>query len=72
MIVFAAVDSSYMYVDEETDFNFVTDWKLADLIINKIVNSNMALFQPPKTPLQKSMDILGKQLSFYSLCIIGE
>ena len=30
------------------------------------------LFQPPKTPLQKSMDILGKQLSFYSLCIIGE
>lgn len=29
-------------------------------------------FQPPKTPLQKSMDILGKQLSFYSLCIIGK
>lgn len=27
--------------------------------------------EPPKTPLQKSMDILGKQLSFYSLCIIG-
>eukprot|EP00731_Ephydatia_muelleri_P026313 Em0018g413a len=27
--------------------------------------------QPPKTPLQKSMDMLGKQLSFYSLCIIG-
>ncbi|CAH3177835.1 unnamed protein product [Porites evermanni] len=27
--------------------------------------------EPPKTPLQKSMDILGKQLSFYSLCIIA-
>ncbi|XP_071172782.1 calcium-transporting ATPase type 2C member 1-like isoform X2 [Mytilus edulis] len=25
----------------------------------------------PKTPLQKSMDLLGKQLSFYSFCIIG-
>ncbi|XP_062501986.1 calcium-transporting ATPase type 2C member 1-like [Corticium candelabrum] len=25
----------------------------------------------PKTPLQKSMDRLGKQLSFYSFCIIG-
>lgn len=28
--------------------------------------------QPPKTPLQKNMDTLGKQLSFYSMCIIGE
>ncbi|EDO35616.1 predicted protein [Nematostella vectensis] len=27
--------------------------------------------ETPKTPLQKSMDSLGKQLSFYSLCIIG-
>ncbi|XP_078457911.1 calcium-transporting ATPase type 2C member 1 isoform X1 [Lampetra fluviatilis] len=27
--------------------------------------------EAPKTPLQKSMDRLGKQLSFYSLCIIG-
>uniref|UniRef100_A0ABD2VWK5 Calcium-transporting ATPase n=1 Tax=Trichogramma kaykai TaxID=54128 RepID=A0ABD2VWK5_9HYME len=27
--------------------------------------------EAPKTPLQKSMDTLGKQLSFYSLCIIG-
>ena len=27
--------------------------------------------QAPKTPLQKSMNTLGKQLSFYSLCIIG-
>ncbi|KAK3716112.1 hypothetical protein QZH41_019645, partial [Actinostola sp. cb2023] len=27
--------------------------------------------EPPKTPLQKNMDVLGKQLSFYSLCIIG-
>ena len=25
----------------------------------------------PKTPLQKSMDILGKQLSFISFAIIG-
>lgn len=25
----------------------------------------------PKTPLQKNMDTLGKQLSFYSFCIIG-
>lgn len=29
------------------------------------------IFQSPKTPMQKSMDILGKQLSFYSFCIIG-
>ncbi len=28
--------------------------------------------ESPKTPLQKSMNMLGKQLSFYSLCIIGE
>ncbi|XP_070575589.1 calcium-transporting ATPase type 2C member 1-like isoform X2 [Ptychodera flava] len=27
--------------------------------------------EAPKTPLQKSMSILGKQLSFYSFCIIG-
>ncbi|XP_072168987.1 calcium-transporting ATPase type 2C member 1-like [Diadema setosum] len=27
--------------------------------------------EAPKTPLQKSMDSLGKQLSFYSFCIIG-
>lgn len=27
--------------------------------------------EAPKTPLQKSMDILGAQLSFYSFCIIG-
>lgn len=27
--------------------------------------------ESPKTPLQKNMDTLGKQLSFYSFCIIG-
>ncbi|XP_003426720.1 calcium-transporting ATPase type 2C member 1 isoform X3 [Nasonia vitripennis] len=27
--------------------------------------------EAPKTPLQRSMDILGTQLSFYSFCIIG-
>ncbi|KAG7283008.1 hypothetical protein CRUP_028525 [Coryphaenoides rupestris] len=27
--------------------------------------------EAPKTPLQKSMDLLGKQLSLYSFCIIG-
>ncbi|XP_039265858.2 calcium-transporting ATPase type 2C member 1-like isoform X2 [Styela clava] len=27
--------------------------------------------ESPKTPLQRSMDTLGKMLSFYSLCIIG-
>ena len=27
--------------------------------------------EAPKAPLQKSMDILGTQLSFYSFCIIG-
>ncbi|XP_060756466.1 calcium-transporting ATPase type 2C member 1 isoform X4 [Neoarius graeffei] len=27
--------------------------------------------ESPKTPLQKSMDVLGKQLSLYSFCIIG-
>lgn len=27
--------------------------------------------EAPKTPLQKSMDSLGAQLSFYSFCIIG-
>lgn len=27
--------------------------------------------EAPKTPLQKSMDTLGTQLSFYSFCIIG-
>lgn len=27
--------------------------------------------ESPKTPLQVNMDSLGKQLSFYSLCIIG-
>ena len=34
-------------------------------------NSSFSWFQSPKTPMQKSMDILGKQLSFYSFCIIG-
>ena len=32
----------------------------------------MQMEEAPKTPLQKSMNMLGKQLSFYSLCIIGE
>lgn len=27
--------------------------------------------EAPKTPLQKSMDTLGAQLSLYSFCIIG-
>lgn len=27
--------------------------------------------EAPKTPLQRSMDILGAQLSLYSFCIIG-
>jgi len=27
--------------------------------------------EPPRTPLQKSMDVLGKQLSLYSLAVIG-
>lgn len=27
--------------------------------------------EPPRTPLQKSMDILGKQLTIYSLAVIG-
>lgn len=27
--------------------------------------------EAPKTPLQRSMDTLGAQLSFYSFCIIG-
>ncbi|ESO82696.1 hypothetical protein LOTGIDRAFT_211332 [Lottia gigantea] len=35
--------------------------------IFKMMNAEDA----PKTPLQKSMDTLGKQLSFYSFCIIG-
>lgn len=28
--------------------------------------------ESPKTPLQRSMDSLGKWLSFYSLCLIGK
>ncbi|XP_076621461.1 secretory pathway calcium atpase [Colletes latitarsis] len=35
------------------------------------VFSMMQAEEAPKTPLQKSMDILGTQLSFYSFCIIG-
>lgn len=31
----------------------------------------MQIEEAPKTPLQRSMDILGAQLSFYSFCIIG-
>lgn len=31
----------------------------------------MQVEESPKTPLQKSMDTLGGQLSFGSLCIIG-
>ena len=27
--------------------------------------------EPPKTPLQKTMDTLGQQLSLYSMLIIG-
>uniref|UniRef100_A0A8C3G8S1 P-type Ca(2+) transporter n=1 Tax=Cyclopterus lumpus TaxID=8103 RepID=A0A8C3G8S1_CYCLU len=32
---------------------------------------SVCCFQAPKTPLQKSMDLLGKQLSLYSFGIIG-
>ena len=31
----------------------------------------MAAEEPPRTPLQKSMDLLGKQLSLYSMAVIG-
>jgi Ca2+-transporting ATPase len=31
----------------------------------------METMESPKTPLQKDMDTLGKQLSLYSMCIIG-
>ncbi len=31
----------------------------------------MQTVEPPKTPLQKTMDTLGKQLSLYSMVIIG-
>ena len=31
----------------------------------------LSFVQAPKTPLQKSMDLLGKQLSLYSFGIIG-
>lgn len=31
----------------------------------------MQVEEAPKTPLQKSMDTLGAQLSFVSMCIIG-
>lgn len=34
--------------------------------------TDLSFVQSPKTPLQKSMDLLGKQLSLYSLSIIGE
>lgn len=34
--------------------------------------TDLCFVQSPKTPLQKSMDLLGKQLSLYSLSIIGE
>ena len=32
----------------------------------------MQSVEPPKTPLQKTMDTLGKQLSLYSMVIIGQ
>lgn len=32
----------------------------------------LSCFQTPKTPLQKSMDRLGKQLTLFSFGIIGE
>jgi P-type Ca2+ transporter type 2C len=48
------------------------------IVINTGINSEfgeifkmMQLEEAPKTPLQKSMDALGKQLSFYSFGIIG-
>lgn len=34
--------------------------------------NNLSFFQTPKTPLQKSMDRLGKQLTLFSFGIIGE
>ncbi|TSY27749.1 Calcium-transporting ATPase type 2C member 1 [Bagarius yarrelli] len=36
-----------------------------------IIVVTVAFVQSPKTPLQKSMDLLGKQLSLYSFCIIA-
>ncbi|MEQ2161423.1 hypothetical protein GOODEAATRI_009488, partial [Goodea atripinnis] len=40
----------------------------ANLLMNL---ASLFPFQAPKTPLQKSMDLLGKQLSLYSFGIIG-
>lgn len=37
----------------------------------KIDGCVSCFLQTPKTPLQKSMDLLGKQLSLYSFGIIG-
>lgn len=50
-------------------FRFVSHTCRFYLHIMKLIN--YYFFQAPKTPLQKNMSQLGKQLSFYSFCIIG-
>lgn len=51
--------------------------KRIHMLIRIVPLQNLTLCMPfslskaPKTPLQKSMDTLGTQLSFYSFCIIG-
>ena len=56
----------------------VTDGKGMGVVISTGENSQfgeifkaMKAEEPPRSPLQKSMDILGKQLTAISLCVIG-
>lgn len=56
----------------------VTDGKGIGVVISTGENSQfgeifkaMKAEEPPRSPLQKSMDILGKQLTAISLCVIG-
>lgn len=57
---------------------FLTHLPQQGIVVSTAENSEfgevfkmMQAEEAPKTPMQKSMDILGAQLSFYSFCIIG-
>jgi Ca2+-transporting ATPase len=61
-------------IGENSEFGEVFKMMQAEEVSVLVYYSSSVAFlplQPPKTPLQISMGQLGKQLSFYSFCIIG-
>ena len=66
--------SEFLYTCTPVESSLYSRYEKArqKLLGSPLINPLFSSFQTPKTPLQKSMDKLGKQLTLFSFGIIGE